>query len=227
MRRADRLFQIVRLLQRKKCVTAAQLAERLEVSERTIYRDVQDLGRSGVAIEGEAGVGYRLARGFELPPLMFNHEEIEALVLGVRMVERWGDAALRASARSILDKVERVLPASEQPKLRATALFAMSSPVPEATLKNLGLLRKATNEQRKVAFSYIDQKSQGSKRVVRPLGLYFWGGVWTLGAYCELRVDFRNFRLDRIEKLRLHSERFELVPPVTLEDYVRAMTADT
>lgn len=226
MRRADRLFQIVRLLQRRKCVTAAQLAERLEVSQRTIYRDVQDLGRSGVSISGEAGVGYRLERGFELPPLMFNHEEIEALVLGVRMVERWGDAALRASARSIIDKVERVLPESEQAKLQATALFAMSSPVPEHALQHLAQLRKATAEQRKVAIHYKDEKEQASRRTVRPLGLYFWGGVWTLGAYCDLRRDFRNFRLDRIDRLRVMAERFELVPPVTLDDFVRAMTCD-
>jgi predicted DNA-binding transcriptional regulator YafY len=227
MRRADRLFQIVRFLQRKRVTKGAQLAEHLEVSERTIYRDVQDLIASGVAIRGEAGVGYRLERGFELPPLMFNSEEIEALVLGVRMVERWSDPALRSSARSILDKVEKVLPESEQPKLRSTALFAFSDPLPAAMLKHLAALRKATAAQRKVAFGYVDQNMARSTRTVRPLGLYFWGGVWTLGAYCELRQDFRNFRLDRIDKLRVLTERFELVPPVTIDDFVRAMTRDS
>lgn len=226
MRRADRLFQIVRLLQRKRATTSAQLAEHLEVSERTIYRDVQDLIGSGVAIRGEAGVGYRLERGFELPPLMFTREEVEALVLGMRMVEQWSDPALRSNARSILDKVERVLPAAEQPKLHATALFAHSNPLPEAMLKPLAQLRKATAAQLKISFAYVDQNMQRSKRTVRPLGLYFWGGVWTLGAYCELREGFRNFRLDRIDALRVLKERFELVPPVTIDDFVRAMTAD-
>lgn len=226
MRRADRLFQIVNMMRRRRCITAAQLAERLEVSERTIYRDIRDLGRSGVVITGEAGVGYRLERGAELPALSFNSAELEALVLGVRMVERWADAELRASARGILDKVESVLPPSEQPKLRASALFAFSAPLPQAALRNLSRLRRATGEQRKVWLAYADGNERTSERVIRPLGLYFWGGTWTVGAYCELRTDFRNFRLDRIAGLKVLQERFDLLPPVTLEDYVRAMTQD-
>ncbi|MDD9937193.1 MAG: YafY family protein [Myxococcales bacterium] len=226
MRRADRLFQIVQLLRSRRFLTAHQLAERLEVSERTIYRDIQDLGRSGVPILGEAGVGYRLDRGFDLPPLMFNLEEVEALVLGVRMVERWGDSDLRSSARSILDKVEAVLPEAERHKLHATALFAMSFDVPERALEHLRSLRKAIGELRKVELAYRDQKDSPSRRVIRPLGLYFWGKTWTVGAYCELREDFRNFRLDRIDQLRVLQDGFELSPPVTLEDYARAMTDD-
>jgi predicted DNA-binding transcriptional regulator YafY len=227
MRRADRLFQIVQLLRRRRCVTAAQLAERLEVSERTVYRDIRDLGRSGVAITGEAGVGYRLERGAELPPLTFNHEELEALVLGVRMVERWGDAALRAGARAIVDKIESVLPPSEQPKLHSSALFAMSTALPELAMRNLTQLRRAIADQRKARFAYQDQIARQTERVIRPLGLYFWNGTWTVGAYCELRSDFRNFRLDRIQLLKVLRDRFELAPPVTLDDFVRAMTRDS
>jgi predicted DNA-binding transcriptional regulator YafY len=226
VRRADRLFEIIQSMRRQSLVRARDLSAALEVSERTIYRDIQDLIGSGVPVRGEAGVGYQLEHGFELPPLMFNHEEIEALVLGVRMVEQWSDPALRASARSILDKVERVLPVREQPKLKSTALFALSDPLPSAMLKHLGALRKATSEQRRIAFGYVDQNLQRSKRTVRPLGLYFWGGVWTLGAYCELREAFRNFRLDRIDAPRVLKDRFELVPPVTIDDFVRAMTSD-
>lgn len=226
MRRADRLFQIVSLLQRRRFCTARQLAERLEVSERTIYRDVQDLVRSGVPILGEAGVGYRLDKGFDLPPLMFTLSEIEALVLGVRMVERWGDAELRDGAQAILDKVEAVLPERERHKLHATALFAMSTAVPEAALTHLKSLRRATADRHKVQVEYVDLKNARSQRVLRPLGLIFWGQVWTLGAWCELREDFRNFRLDRITGLTPLRDRFELTPPVTLEDYVRAMTRD-
>ncbi|MEE9264479.1 MAG: HTH domain-containing protein, partial [Vicinamibacteria bacterium] len=95
MRRADRLFQIVQMLRRRRLTTAAQLAERLEVSERTVYRDIRDLSASGVPILGEAGVGYRLGKDFDLPPLMFSGEEVQALVLGARMVESWGDSELR------------------------------------------------------------------------------------------------------------------------------------
>ncbi len=226
MRRADRLFQIVQLMRRKRLVTAAQLAERLEVSERTVYRDIRDLGRSGVVITGEAGVGYRLERGAELPPLTFNREELEALVLGVRMVESWGDAPLRASARAIVDKIESVLPVSEQPKLRASALFAMSAPAPEAALRNLTRLRRATAEQLKVKFAYEDKSARASERVIRPLGLYFWTDTWIVGSWCELRRDFRNFRLDRMKGLSVSKERFEHEPPVTLQDFVAAMTKD-
>lgn len=226
MRRADRLFQIVQILRRRRLTTAAYLAERLEVSERTIYRDIADLGRSGVPILGEAGVGYQIDRNFDLPPLMFNVEEIQALVLGARMVESWGDDALKSAARAVLDKVEAVLPAKERARVRDTALFSLSFHVPEQARKTMGLVRRGVDERRKVSFRYTDRKGSGSRRTVRPLGLYFWGSTWTLGAWCDLREDFRNFRLDRIEQPRLLKETFALEPPVTLADYVRAMTKD-
>jgi predicted DNA-binding transcriptional regulator YafY len=226
MRRADRLFQIVSLLRRRRFVTAAWLAERLEVSERTIYRDVRDLIGSGVPIEGEAGVGYRLGKGFELPPMMFNVDEIEALVLGARMVEAWGDEGLRRAARSVLDKTEAVLPEKQRARVRDTALFALSFRLNQATKEGLGAIRRAVNGRRKLALRYRDAEGEPSERVVRPLGLYFWGSTWTLGAWCELREDFRNFRVDRIEAVDVLEERFELEAPVTLEDYMRAMSGD-
>lgn len=226
MRRADRLFQIVSLLRRRRFVTAAGLAERLEVSERTIYRDVRDLIGSGVPIEGEAGVGYRLGKDFELPPMMFNVEEIQALVLGARMVETWGDDDLRQAARSVLDKTEAVLPPKQRPRIRDTALFSLSFRVPEEVRTRLGPIRRAVHERRKLELRYVDGEGQASARRVRPLGLYFWGTTWTLGAWCELREDFRNFRLDRVEALELLDDRFEHEPPVTLEDYVAAMSGD-
>lgn len=226
MRRADRLFQIVSLLRRRRFVTAAWLAQRLEVSERTIYRDVRDLTGSGVPIEGEAGVGYRLGKDFDLPPMMFNVDEIEALVLGARMVETWADDDLRRAARSVLDKTEAVLPPKLRSRVRDTALFARSFRVGEDARAVLGPVRRAVNERRKLALRYRDADGEHSARVVRPLGLYFWGTTWSLGAWCELRADFRNFRLDRIDTLDILDEPFELAPPVTLDDYVAAMTRD-
>lgn len=226
MRRADRLFQIVSLLRRKRFVTAAWLAQRLEVSERTIYRDVRDLIGSGVPIEGEAGVGYRLGKDFDLPPMMFNVDEIEALVLGARMVEVWGDDDLRRAARSVLDKTEAVLPPKLRPRVHDTALFALSLRDSASVRAIMGPIRRAVGERRKLSLRYRDAEEQRSERVVRPLGLYFWGMTWTLGAWCELRQDFRNFRLDRIDEVELREESFELVPPVTLEDFVRAMSHD-
>lgn len=224
MRRADRLFQLVQLLRRRRFVTAAQLAERLEVSQRTVYRDIQDLVAGGVPVLGEAGVGYRLERGFELPPLMFTLDEIDALVLGARMVARFGDAALRASAASILDKVDAVLPESHRARLQDSRLLSPRFQGQDGSAQHLGTLREATQAQKKVAITYRDGSGRGSERVVRPLCLAFWGPTWTLGAYCELREGFRNFRLDRIDTLRVLEERFELEPPVTLEDYIRAVS---
>jgi predicted DNA-binding transcriptional regulator YafY len=226
MRRADRLFQIVGVLRRRRLVTAQLLAEQLEVSERTIYRDIADLIASGVPIAGEAGVGYRLDPSYRLPPLLFTPEEVEALVLGMRMVESWADEDLRRSARSVLDKIDAVVPPRERSHLDRTALFSLSFPTQRQSLASFGPLRRAINGQQKVTFLYEDKSGALSRRTVRPLGLYFWGGTWTLGAWCELREDFRNFRVDRVTELTTSSETFELEPPCTLEAYVASMEAE-
>jgi predicted DNA-binding transcriptional regulator YafY len=225
MRRADRLFQLVGLLRRRRSCTAAELAERLEVSPRTVYRDIRDLSRSGVPIEGEAGVGYRLSRGFELPPLVFNADEVQALVLGARMVETWGDDDLRRAARSVLDKLDATLPEPNRALLEATALFSMSFAVKDVVRKRLRVVRRGIDERCKLAFAYRKEDEAPEARTVRPLGLYFWGRTWTLGAWCELRADYRNFRLDRMAQLELTDEPFTLEPPVTLQAYIEAMRA--
>lgn len=226
MRRADRLFQIIQILRHRRVTTAARLAERLQVSERTVYRDIRDLSLSGVPIEGEAGVGYRLGKDFELPPLMFTVDEIQALVLGARMVESWGDELLQRAACSVLEKVEAALPRSERERVHSTALFSLAFHVHPEVRAHLGQLRHAIGEQRRVTLAYCDRQGQATARTVRPLGLYFWGSTWTLGAWCELRVDFRNFRLDRIDDIDVLDSTFALEPPVTLADYVRAVSGD-
>lgn len=225
MRRADRLFQIVQILQHRRLTTAAQLAERLEVSERTVYRDVADLGRSGVPIEGEAGVGYRLGKGFELPPLMFDLEEIQALVLGARMVSSWGDASLRRSAQSVLEKVEAALPPAQRPRLHSTALFSVSFVVPQKTRTHLGILRRCIDERRVAQLEYTDHAGNPSRRDVRGLALYFWGSSWTLAGWCELRKAYRNFRLDRIEELEATERTFDVDGEISLDAYVETMRA--
>jgi len=225
MRRADRLFQIVQILQHRRLTTAAMLAERLEVSERTVYRDIKDLAGSGVPIQGEAGVGYRLGKDFELPPLMFTKSEIQALVLGARMVESWADAELRAAAQSALEKVEAALPASQRPRVNATSMFSISFHVPKEARKLLGPLRKAIDIRERIALTYVDRNEDTTERTVRPLGLFFWGRHWTLGAWCELREGFRNFRVDRMQHVERTGEHFELAPPVTLDDYLAVMSA--
>lgn len=204
-------------------MTAAQLGEALEVSTRTIYRDVVDLIGSGVPISGEAGVGYQLDPSYRLPPLSFGNEEIEALVIGMRMVETWGDQELRLAARSVLGKVEAVAGEEERGKLARTALFSLAFGEARAVALHLSELRAAINQRRVTRLEYEDERGERSERSVRPLGLYFWGRAWTLAAWCELRADFRNFRTDRIAALALDERTFELTPPCTLEDYVQAM----
>jgi len=226
MRRADRLFQIVQILQHRRVTTAARIAERLQVSERTVYRDIRDLSLSGVPIQGEAGVGYRLGKDFELPPLMFTVNEIQALVLGARMVESWADEELQHAAQSVLEKVEAALPERERGRIHSTALFSLSFRVPDQLRQRLGALRGCIDGHHRVSMRYEDRAGQTTRRTVRPLGLYFWGSTWSLGAWCELREDFRNFRLDRIATLRPLESTFVLEPPVTLRDYVRAMAGE-
>ena len=226
MSRADRLFRILDQLRRHRFLTAAQLAERLEVSVRTIYRDVLDLNASGVPILGEAGVGYHLSSGYQLPPLMFNTSEIEALVIGMRMVESWGDVELRNAARSVLDKANLVLSEAGRDQLDRTLLFSLSFGKGQRATKYLGELRLAVNQQRRLRIEYADERGSTTQRTVRPLGLYFWGHTWTVASYCELRQAFRNFRSDRISELVILDTTFELVSPCTLEDYLDAMRAE-
>lgn len=219
MRRADRLFRLLLELRRGRVVTARELARRLEVSLRTVYRDVADLSSSGVPIFGEAGVGYRLA-GFELPPLMFDREEVEALALGARTVEAWGDAALARSARSALAKIEAVLPHGRERMIEETCLYVPTWGERPGERIPLGDLRRAIADRRKVRFDYRDEAGQASERTVRPLALSFYPPRWLLVAWCELRDDFRTFRLDRIAGCVSPGEVFADEPGRTLADYL-------
>lgn len=224
LRRADRLFQIIQLLRARPLSTAARLAEVLEVSTRTIYRDIQDLVASGVPIRGEAGVGYALPASFDLPPLMFTAQELEALVAGARIVRSWGDRELARAARGALDKVEAVLPDALRQRLRATALYAPDFHVSPATAQHLGPLRQALSEGRRLTLRYRDGKGQTTSRTVRPLGLFFWGTTWSLVAWCALRDDFRNFRVDRIQSCAL-GELDSPRPGQDLEAFLARMSA--
>ncbi len=221
VRRADRLFQIVQHLRGRRLTTAARLAEWLQVSERTIYRDIRDLSLSGVPVEGEAGVGYRLGPGFELPPLMFTLDEVEALVTGARIVEAWAGPDLAKHARAAVAKIEQVLPRGRKQEVAGTRLFALNFHVPKQSFEGMETLRRAILERRKVRIAYLDAQQRATERIVWPLALYFWGTAWSLAAWCETRKDFRNFRLDRVRKLELLSERFEETPGRRLEDYLR------
>lgn len=225
MRRADRLFEIVHYLRGRRLTTAAQLSQWLEVSERTIYRDIADLLASGVPIDGEAGVGYRLHSHFELPPLMFTHNEVEALVAGARLIEAWGSTGLAAGARSALAKIAAILPADKRNTLEASPIHAPQFFIDTRTSEHMDALRTAINDRCIAELMYTDVEAKPSRRRVHPLGIFYWGTRWTVGGWCELRSDFRSFRLDRIEQLLITHERFADVAGRRLEDFVRAASA--
>ena len=226
MRRADRLFQIVQYLRSRRLTTAAQLAQWLEVSERTVYRDIRDLECSGVPVEGEAGVGYRLRKGFDLPPIMFSFDEVEALVAGARMIQAWGSPELASSSRSAVAKIALVLPADRRETVQDTRLFAPRLGITAEVASMLELTRQAIVQRRKMRIVYerVDQTTGGDadahERTVRPFGLYFWGAKWTLTAWCELRNDYRTFRLDRIRSAEATSDEFREEPDRNLADFL-------
>ncbi len=224
MRRADRLFEIIQLLRRMKLARARDLAEKLEVSERTIYRDIRDLMASGVPVEGEAGVGYVLRGGYDLPPLMFDKQEIEALVLGVRIVESWADAELAEAAGNVIAKVEAVIPDRLRRHIAETVLLAPPDHYAEPISIDPGELRRAVNGRLKVRFHYRDLKDRGTERTVRPLALAFYGPVWLLASWCELRQDFRSFRFDRISDLTVLRETFPPERGKTIQDFLKRDT---
>jgi len=226
MRRADRLFQLVQLIRGRRLSTADFLAQRLEVSVRTVYRDVADLQAQGVPIEGEAGVGYRMRSGFDLPPLMFTKDEAQALVASVRIAQPRLDPALAAQAEAALSKILAVLPSASRAAAESLAVYAPPVGPDDATRARLETLRVAAEARRKLRMRYLDLKGELSERVVRPLGCFYWGEVWTLAAWCEARQNFRNFRVDRIEELQLLDERFRDEAGKTLPDLFRAVEFD-
>jgi predicted DNA-binding transcriptional regulator YafY len=225
MRRADRLFQIVQYLRGRRLTTAAQLAEWLGVSARTVYRDMQDLERSGVPIEGEAGAGYRLRPEFDLPPLMFTFAEVEALVAGVRMVRSWASPELAQAAELALAKIAAALPPDRRVELERTRLYALNFGPPMGG-DVLDALRRAIAARDVTRLGYKDESGAVTAREVWPLGLYFWGKTWTLAAWCELRQDFRNFRLDRIGTAVSVQKQFPDETGRRLADFIRKMESD-
>lgn len=223
MRRADRLFRIVVLLGGARVMTAQALAEALEVSVRTIYRDVADLIASGTPIDGEAGVGYRLRRSYRLPPLHFSADELEALAIGLRMVGGWADPALGRAAELALARIDAVLPKPGR-SLRDAPVLVPDFHVPEAMVAPMATLRAAITGAHKIRVDYARADGQTSQRVLWPLGLIFWGRTWTLGAWCELRADFRSFRLDRLRSIEVLDERYPPGGGRGLRDYVTAVS---
>ncbi len=225
MRRADRLFQIVQHLRGGRLVTARMLGERLEVSERTIYRDIADLQSTGVPIDGEAGVGYLMREGFDLPPLMFTRDEIVALVAGARMVRAFGGARMARAAEEALVKIGAVLPEPEKARIAKTEIHMPDWVVSDEQRKLIDVLERAVDARDVLSITYQDEGGKTSERDIRPLGLWFWGKVWTLVAWCELRNDFRAFRIDRVASIERPGRTFRPERGKQLADFYRTWEA--
>jgi len=220
MRRADRLFAILQILRRSKLAKAADIAAALDVSPRTIYRDIRDLMSHGVPIDGAAGVGYILRPGFDLPPLMFNQPQLEALVLGARIVESWGDPELAKAAGDVIAMVRAVVPPGLAQPIDEMTLWAPDNHYSRTIRVDGAALRRAVRDRRKIRFGYRDGADRPTERYVRPLALAFFGPVWLLTAWCELRRDFRVFRLDRMSALRVLDEPFRAERGKTARDFL-------
>jgi predicted DNA-binding transcriptional regulator YafY len=190
------------------------------VSLRTVYRDIAQLQHQGVPIEGEAGVGYRLGSGYELPPLMFTQVEASALVASVRLAQAWLDPKLALAAEASLSKILSILPMAARAAAETSPIYAPTIKLDEVTQQNLQALREAAQKRQKVTLNYRDLSEKTSNRIVRPLGCFFWGKVWTLGAWCESRQDFRSFRLDRMQKITVSDITFSLEAGKGLADYL-------
>ena len=209
MRRADRLFDIIQKLRAApRPVTAAALAGELEVTVRTVYRDIAALQGSRVPIEGAPGLGYVLRSGFDLPPLMFTAEEADAIAIGVRLLRRLRDPKLQRAAESVLAKLTAVVPKALQSQLAAAPVYVSDGSAPAPAGVDPAALRTAIHEARKVAIAYMDEAGQRTNRTIRPVAMGYYVDVTLLGAWCELRDDFRNFRVDRILTAELLDERF-------------------
>ncbi len=197
------------------------MADKLEVSARTVYRDVADLQAQGVPIDGEAGVGYRLVGGFDLPPLMFTTLEAQALVAAVRLAQSRLDRALAIAAEDALVKIAGVLPPAARAAAETLPLYAAPWATDLASAERLGLLRDAASARRRIRFDYEDAQGAATSRVARPLGCYHWESVWTLAAWCEHRDAFRSFRVDRMRRLDVLDDAFRDEPGRTLPDFLR------
>jgi predicted DNA-binding transcriptional regulator YafY len=210
MRRSDRLFDIIqRLRAASKPTTAATLADELEVTPRTVYRDIATLQARRVPIEGAAGVGYVLRKGFDLPPLNFTIDEIEAISVGARMVNRLKDPALQQAAESVLAKVTTVVPERLRSHIADAPIWVSPGMTPEAEGADLAEVRAAIRDSAKLYLSYADEQGRRTNRTIWPIAMAYYVDVTLIGAWCELRADYRNFRVERIVSSRVLDEHFD------------------
>jgi predicted DNA-binding transcriptional regulator YafY len=220
MRRADRLIKLTHFLRsRRRAVTARQIAEAFEICTRTVYRDIQDLMAAGVPVAGEAGVGYVIDKQYYLPPVSFDTEELEAIALGISVVRHWTDVRFAAKADSAFERIKAILPARLQGELDQITTYSGQGETGVPWTVSFSDLRDCIRDRHKVSLCYRDGSRAETARVVRPLSLIFFGPVWLLAGWCEMRGDFRTFRLDRIGLVERLDERFEEEPGKDLAAY--------
>jgi predicted DNA-binding transcriptional regulator YafY len=209
MRRADRLFEIIQTLRvSARPLTARTLSERLEVAPRTIYRDIAALQARRVPIDGAPGVGYVLRRGYDLPPLTFTVEEIEAIAVGVRMVRRLRDEALGRAAENVLSKLTVAVPEAMRCPLSMPPIWVSEGSAPRPAGVDPAVVRRAIRTERKLRITYVDEPGRRTERIIRPISMVYYVDVTLIAAWCEMREDFRHFRIERVESATLLEERF-------------------
>ncbi len=222
LRRTDRLFEIMQIFRSGNLCRGREIAERLEVSLRTIYRDIDTLVASGVPIEGERGVGYILREPIFLPPLTLTVAELEALHLGMEIVRQTAGHQMAEAAHNLLIKVDAVLPSDRQGRNHLADLSIYASAA-DKTLPHLAGLRSAITGRQVVEIDYMSLSDASTRRRIRPLQCEYWGDVWTCTAWCELRTGFRVFRVDCISKCAMTGETFQIEPGRSYEDYLSTL----
>jgi len=227
MRRTDRLFDIIQILRDGRLHRAQDIAQRLEVSVRTIYRDMDTLAASGIPVEGERGVGYMVREAITLPPLTLSAPELEALNLGMAIVAEAADPDLKSAALSLADKIDAVLPT--QTIADADAWKFAVYPFADAArgFSHMATLRGAIKTRQKLRLDYRRIDGTLTHRTIRPLHMEYWGRVWTLTGWCEQRGDFRVFRVDLIEQAAPLPEMFVDEPGKRFSDYTDARQLQT
>jgi predicted DNA-binding transcriptional regulator YafY len=201
MRKASRLFEIMQILRvAKGPVTASHIAEQLEITIRSIYRDIAALQAMRVPIEGERGIGYILRPGFTLPPLMLTIEETEAIVLALALLEKTGDRSLKDAARQVSGKIAAVVPKPLSAAFSNNALYAWGAVAPVPNAVDLAKVRRAIRNEQKLSLDYRDEGGNASQRVIRPIALIYYSQTANIVGWCELRQAIRNFRADRVEQ---------------------------
>ena len=219
MQRSARLAEIVEIVRDGRLHLARDIADALEVSVRTIYRDIDTLVASGVPIDGERGIGYMLREPVFLPPMALSLSELEALNLGMAIVQEAADEEMQAAARGVMDKVgEHASNRRHAPKSWGFGVYAFESA--QQGFKHMPLLRRAIREGLKLQISYRSLAEETSTRVIRPLQTEYWGRVWTVSAWCELRGGFRAFRIDRMEICAVTGKKFQPEAGKTVQDYL-------